>query len=204
MSVANPLPHEAVRVTAGSTTLPVALADMKLHLRVDSTGEDPLIASQVRAAARYAEDGANQTLLRSTLRLTLDGWPMTPFRLPRSVPFGSSTAVSVSYLKQGGSTWTEVDTDRYRVDADSEPPRIVLRNNRTWPTVTLENAAAVRVEYDAGSTSTAGIDERLIDAIKLRVGTRYGIREDVILGTIVNKLRAADDLIMQCRIPEVP
>jgi uncharacterized phiE125 gp8 family phage protein len=54
---------------------PISLAEAKLHLRLDTTAEDLLVAAQIMAARQHLEASLQVALLQQSHALFLDAWP---------------------------------------------------------------------------------------------------------------------------------
>ena len=149
-------------------TEPVALAEAKLHLRVDGTDEDALIQGLISAARETCEDRTEGTVPVTGWRLTLDTFP-DAIKLPRP-PIVS--VESVKYIDTAGVQQTLSPLD-YVVDTASSPGYIVPAFGKAWPE-TRGQINAVEVEYTAGSaTPPAAIKAWLL----LAVGDMYAHRE---------------------------
>ena len=202
-----------LKIINASTKLLVSTSDLRDHVR-GSTADNALITAYGRAAQQYAEGYTRRSIYLQKYRLTLSEFPESgTIELPRSPGSTSSLAstsgpVTISYLQDGGSTWTEWSSTAggWRLDVDQEPPRVELRYGEAWPTATRETGGSVRVDFHAGYASTAstwvseppkGIDQ----AIRLIVGHWYENREDVVIGTMTARVpRAADALLWMERV----
>ncbi len=160
---------------------PVSLAEAKLHLRVEEavTEEDALITTLIEAAREDVESFTGRQLCVATWAYTLDAFPAR-MKLPRPPLISVS---SIQYVDSNGETQT-VSTDDYVVYTNTEPGRIGLAYNATWPT-TRRIPDAVTVTYLAGydpggSSASDDADEvpaRAKAAIKLLVADMFEHRE---------------------------
>ena len=170
--------------TVAPTAQPVALQDMKDHLRVDVDTDDALITTQLKAATTWVEEYTGRQLVTATWQLTLDCFPRwdLPIILPRPPAL---TVTSITYTLSDETTDT-VDSGDYVLDNDDDLDRhrIVLKDASSWPTDTRD-WASVRVLYTAGYGDPADVPDVFKTAIKLVVGSMYENRESVIIGTIV-------------------
>jgi len=123
---------------------PLTLAEAKLHLRVEVTDDDVLIAQLIRAARQACEAYTNRTLVATIYELTLDAFP-GEIRLPRPPLVEVS---SISYVDASGVDQT-LGTDVYTVDKASFMPRVYEAYNEWWPG-TRSQPKAVTVTYIAG------------------------------------------------------
>lgn len=107
----------------GPAVEPVALADMKAHLRVDHDAEDALIEGLIKAARLMVEAASRRLLIAQTWRVHLDRWPDTGrLLLPLSPLIGVE---SITVVDASGAT---IPIPPERIDADglSDPPRITV------------------------------------------------------------------------------
>lgn len=139
---------ESVITVTPPAVEPVSLAEAKLHLRVDHSTEDALIAALVSAAREDVESDSWRAVAAQTLRLDLDGFPDNDedIILPRP-PLVSVT--SIVYTDPDGDQQT-MDSDDYVVQAAGDRcGRISLASGVSWPS-TLDQAAVVSITFAAG------------------------------------------------------
>lgn len=180
---------------------PVSLLQAKAHLRVDHEHEDTLIKSLITTARQYAESVlTRRAFVTQTLQVTLDEWPGTTILLPRP-PLQS--VESITYFDEDDVSDT-VDAEDYIVDTHSEPGRIVLKRNASWPSVTLRAANGIEIEYVAGYGDADDVPEEFKHGIKLLVGHWYTNREaidlDAARGGIIEVPLAASALFGAHRV----
>lgn len=134
---------------------PISLTEAKLHLRVDHTSDDPLIASLILASREYAENFTRRRFVQQTHDLKLDAFPCGDvIELPYP-PVSSVT--SIAYVDTNGDTQTW-SSSNYRTDLPAGPraqkARIQLAYGVIWPaTRDLTNAVVVRFVSGYGGTS---------------------------------------------------
>jgi uncharacterized phiE125 gp8 family phage protein len=164
---------------------PVAIAEAKAYLRVDTADDDGLIGALIAAAREYCEAFQNRAYVTQTWQLWLDSWPEArEIRIPRP-PLQAVNAVK--YYGADGVEYTLAPTD-YLVETQSEPGRLVLAPGRSWPSVTLRPAGAVCVEFVAGYGAPDRVPQRVRQAILLLVGHWYDSREVAAVGRLVNEV----------------
>ena len=192
----------ALRVLTPSTSEPVTVADLRDHVR-GVADDNALIEAMGKAAREYVETVTHRTMKPTKYRLSLDCFPPA-FELPRSPLLNSTThPVALSYLADGGSTYTTVSSALYHIDAEAEPGGIYLKANQRWPDVTLETRNSVRVDFYAGSTGEP--PEVMKHAVKLLVGHWYENRESVVVGAVGRSVaKTVDALLWSARVPHVP
>jgi uncharacterized phiE125 gp8 family phage protein len=137
---------------------PVSVGEARDWLRIGSGGEDGLIDGLIAAARERVEAHTGRALIARGFRETLDGWNWR-----RTSGFGAAFAlrplplVSVTEIRVRGrdgqvSVW---DPGEYRVDAESEPGRIVAGRpfGFPWPGVP---AGGIEIDLVAGYGEAAG------------------------------------------------
>lgn len=121
-----------VRQTAPAVE-PVTLTEAKAHLRVDTSDDDTYITSLIKAAREWVEHYLDRSLVHTQWAMRVDTFPWE-FELPRPpmATAGTTTAVSVSYTLDTGST-TTLSASEYRVDREATPGAIRPVYGGTWP-----------------------------------------------------------------------
>jgi uncharacterized phiE125 gp8 family phage protein len=144
---------------------PLSLAEVKLHLKVDTAADDALIANLIVAARQAAEEHGAMALVTQAWRLRLDAFPAGPagwwdgwrqgslaaaaagaIVLPRP-PLLSVSAVRAYDDADTASVMPPAD---YFVDTAAWPGRVVLRAGKSWPAARLRPAGGVEVDFSAG------------------------------------------------------
>ncbi len=155
---------------------PVSLAEAKAMLKFDDslTLDDALIVAFLKTAVAAAENFLNRRLITQTWDLKRDAFPCGTIYLP----YGQLQSVtSVSYLDTAGAnqTWA---TNRYRVDADSEPGRITPAYGEIYP-CTHPVTHAVTIRFVCGYGDASGdVPEEIRLAILLATRIWYDQRSD--------------------------
>lgn len=200
------------------TSEPVTLADAKAHLRVDAvvTEDDALITLMIVAVRQYAEQLTACSLLTQQWRLVLDAFPGPSLMgVPAGVPFslpghaillekGPVQSIdAITYTAMDGSAQT-LAPELYFADLSGTLVRITPRFGQIWP-ITLPQIGSVQVLFTAGYGSAAAVPAGLVQWIKLRLGSLYENREDVVTGknVKVDPLPFVDRLLDPYRIVQV-
>jgi uncharacterized phiE125 gp8 family phage protein len=169
----------AIRVVTGPAVEPITIDDLKNDLKVDAdlTEDDALIRALGIAARRVAESIQNRALITQTLELALDEWPCgNTLEIPRP-PLQSVT--SITYYDEDDTGHT-LDPGSYSVDTYSQPGRVVLNADQSWPDEVLRPANGVIVQFVAGyGDEESEVPETTVQAIRLLVGHWYENREAV-------------------------
>ncbi len=140
---------------AAPASEPVTTAELKAHLRLNTTDEDSLLSGFISAARQLWEGMTDRSCLTTTWKLHLDAFPAV-IRLPRA-PLQSVT--SVKYYDQSDTqvTW---DAANYSVDTKREPGRIVpkvwfpdWKVFPVYPPLSYRTSPKIEVLFVAGWTS---------------------------------------------------
>ena len=177
---------------------PVSLAEAKLHMRVEVTEDDALIAGLITAAREHLESTSRPQLamLTQTWRYVADAWPTGDTLELRPWPLQSVS--SIKYTDEDGTEATLASTE-YVVDTYSEPGRVRLKSAASWPSVTLAALNGLAVEFVAGYGDTPGdLPQRLRQAVLLLVAHWYENREPVLVtGAVPKELPLAVAALMR-------
>lgn len=178
--------------------LPLTLAEVKLHLRIDGTTEDAMLPALLGAAVDTCQQLTGRSLMSQAWRLTLDGFDdVMPLPWPTV-----QTIESVQYKDANSATQT-LDVSVYLRNGD----KVFRASGKTWPAV-LDEPGAVWVDYTAGySTGTEAQQQAAVPyGIKawllLKVGTLYANRESIQTGVSVSALpdRFVDTLLDRFKV----
>lgn len=187
-----------LKLITAPTVWPVNAAELAdQHLRLTSSdGENEDLVPILAAAVDYFELECRRQLITATWEQQLDAFPAAPgdervIRLPKP-PLQSVT--SVQYVDEAGATQT-FSSSKYTVDTASEPGRIILKDNESWP-ATAVVAAAVKITFVAGYGATdAAVPYLLRQGIKMLAGHYYENREVMTSHLETNVLPLAVDSI---------
>ena len=162
--------------TTGPVAEPVSVPEMKLHLRVDFSEDDTLIAAQIKAVRQWMEDYLQIAMVPRTYLAKFE-------RLGEVVELPIRPIASVSqiqvYSTDSPSVLTTVDASLY--DVDTNKGRIYRAHAESWPDW-YPRPDAVQVTFVAGYDGTSPVvdatPESLKAALKLIVGDLYENREN--------------------------
>lgn len=169
--------------TVDPASEPLALADAKTYLRVDTTNDDTLITGLITAARAYGEEYMRRSLITQTWKLAYDGclllnpaWRL-PFvmRAPVAValPRGPVTAViSVTAFAQDGTS-TTISSSAYVMDA--------AQNALIFFSPVI--AQRVEIVYTAGyGSSASNVPLPIVEGMQSHIGAMYDQRGDASSG----------------------
>ncbi len=154
----------------------VSTDEAKAQLRVDFDDDNALIDALIDAATSHLDGWAGvlqRALGAQTLKVTLDGFPAEPLRLP-CPPIIAITAIT--YIDADGAEQT-VDAATYELSAGGV---LRLAYGQDWPTPRSDDDP-VTITYTAGYDTVPG---PIRQAILLMVGDLYANRETVVVGTV--------------------
>ena len=146
-----------IKTITPPTTEPVTLQEVKDQLRIVHDEEDDLITAYIVAARRYIENVLTyRTFIEKELHLSIDEFPSRKLPTEINLPYPPAQEVmSISYKDKDGEE-TTISDDKYIVDTDSEPARIVPASGESWPTEELYPLGAVKIRYKAGYSTYTG------------------------------------------------
>ena len=168
----------AARLITAPAEEPVALDEMKLHLRVDDTADDALISGLISAARMYIEDRCWIAIVDQTWALGMEAWADEPLRLPKT-PLGKLPTITLVRYKDAAGAWVTVSASIYTVLPTGE---FALNAGQSWPSVGWSQWP-IEVQYTVGFGDAASVPAMLKALIKLVVGHWYENREAVVVGS---------------------
>lgn len=177
-------PNSVRRVTP-PTTYSVSVEECRDFMRVQSTVDDFLIESLIKAAEGYAENYTKSAVCRQQWQVKFDGFDGHDgdLVLPRAPLSTNSTDVTVSYIEDttAGNT-TAISATALTVDYDSKPGRVYPSYDNEWPSPRSEKNC-VTVTYWSGYATPALVPDGIKSWIKVRVASMYENREGIIVGS---------------------
>ena len=188
----------SMKRTTGPTEEPVTAAEQKTHMRVTANDEHGLIATYISSARSLIEVWAGRAFINQTWELKLDRFPADiTINLPRP-PLSSVT--SVNYVDTDGTTQT-MTASEYHVDTSSEPGRIVLDDDDSWPTDVDIRPGAVIITFVAGyGAKASAVPIHWMQAIKILASTYYCNREALTHQNLKQSPLSVQSLVMSDRI----
>ena len=138
---------QGIQRTITASTEPVTVVEARTHCSLDGADNDSILTTFITAARMAIENYLKRTINASTYVIAFD-----KFESVMSLPFPPVSAVSsVKYIDLAGVEQT-LAISEYRVDIISQPARVSLEWNKSWP-VTRSVSNAVKIEYVAGYTT---------------------------------------------------
>ena len=158
-------------LTTPPASEPVTLAEAKAHLKLDTADEDALIGTLITAARARAEWHTGRAFVTQAWRLSLDAWPhgdAVDIPLPPLVSVEEVAVIAADGVR------TVLDPAVYRVDAASQPGRIVF-NDRP---LSLRRTDCLQIAFTAGFGNASAVPAAVREAILEIVADLYSHRGD--------------------------
>jgi len=153
---------------------PLTAADMRSHLRLTQTDDDPNIEKYITAAREYLEDIHGISFFTTTWKAYYSSFGST-LEIPRR-PVQSIT--SLAYTDEDGNSQTLTENTDFIVDYKSVIPTIKEAENVTWPTDVEDDIYnPIILTFIAGYATVATIPTPWVQALRLMVelmAERYG------------------------------
>ena len=188
----------AWKVTTEPSAEPVNVVDAKKHMRVDDDNEHVLLQTYLVAARKSAEEFQRRKYITQSITLELPG-----FSNVMSLPCAPLQSVTtVKYIDTAGDQQT-LASSYYDEDTVSEPGRILLAYEQTWPTARAVYNA-VEIIYVVGYGATSGtVPEQFKVAIWQIAAHAFENREPVAFGGSLGEIPLAGlDLLRPARVLE--
>lgn len=125
---------------------PVTLEELKLQAHITHDIQDTTLQSYLLTGRLRAEEYQRRSYITQTWRLTLDCLPVYPVKLLRG-PVQSLLSIKVYDIDDNE---IDVDVSNFYIETDHTPAKLVLKSTGSWPTVTLRDVGAVKIEYVCG------------------------------------------------------
>jgi uncharacterized phiE125 gp8 family phage protein len=179
----------------------ITKAEAKIHLRlaVDAAGaaayttEDDLLDRLIATARIQTEQEIGRRLITQTWEYYLDKWPDGDI----VIPYPPLQEAAITYKLEDDDDYDNTFTD-FDTDTASEPGRLILQPDESWPTGTLYPDKPIKITYDAGYGDDADdVPEAIRQAMLLKVSDLYENRGEVVMGVAVNYIRNAIDSLLR-------
>ena len=166
--------------------------EAKDFLKVDTTADDTLIDSLIKAATQSCQIFTNRYFLTTTVTQYSDKWDGI-YTLYKSPVFG------ITHIKYFDSNDTEqtLASSNYILDNVSQPARIGIAVNGTLPDL-ADRINAVHVEYKVGYGVTSDlVPEGIKQAVLITIGNWYENRQTVITGRTATELPLSSQYLLE-------
>lgn len=184
------------KVITAATTKILSTAEVKSHLKVDTTADDTYIDNLITAATNSAQEYTNRFFITTEITQYADTWDESKELLKSPV---QTTLFNIKYYDDTETLQTLSASD-YNLDNVSMPARIAVAPDKSFPTLS-KRINAVEVNYKVGVDSASDVDMAIKQAVLLTIGYWYQNREAVMVGRQVNEMpMSAKYLLNQYKI----
>jgi uncharacterized phiE125 gp8 family phage protein len=181
---------------------PVAVYEVKDHLRISHFDEDALLESLAISAREYVENVTRRAIMTQTWDYFLDEFPDGDSIV---LPFGNlQTVTHVKYTDSDGDQSTMTVTTEYLVETNgTQHGRIVLPTDVSWPTDVLYPSNPIVIRFICGWTTQALVPRQIKAAIMMTCADLYENRGERLVGPRVQFVvenKTADYLLASQRL----
>lgn len=157
-------------LVAGPAVEPLSLEEARLHLRLDDTQEDDLVASLIKAARLMLESATRLKFVSQNWRLSI---ATVPTGRAIRVPLAPVLSVEAVRFFDAAGVETLVDAGLYQLRRGSEPALVTLKPG--FP----DAAGGIEVDLVAGfGPSASDVPEPLRHAVRMLVAYWFENRGD--------------------------
>lgn len=125
---------------------PVSLAEVKAHLRIDTSSEDLLLATLIATARQHIERALGMALISQSWSLFLDRWP--GLAQPLALPLTPVLQLNAVRFYGADGTISTRGPSEFQLDP-GPPPRVARLSGGSAP-VALRTLAAIEIAFVAG------------------------------------------------------
>ena len=190
-----------ITTTTAPEVEPVTLAEVKSHLRLTTTAaeaaayttEDDLLDRLITVSRTQAEQETGRKFITQTLTMYLNGWPSERYI---RIPYPPLQSAVVTYRLSDDDDYDETLTTA-DVDIVSEPGRIILQPNESWPSGALYTDKPIKIVFICGYGVAVAVPENIKSAILLKLSDLYENRGEIVIGVSVNRISDAVDSLLR-------
>jgi uncharacterized phiE125 gp8 family phage protein len=171
-------------ITAPASS-PVSLAEAKAQLRVTTADDDAQISLFIKAATAAAERFCGRAFVEQVWDYTIDAFPAGGAAI--ELPLPPLIELIGLFTSDAAGLEAELDAGSYRVDAASEPARVMPAGG-SWPS---SGGARLRLRagyLDQSSPPLEAVPFDVKASILIMVGTLYNNRESIVIGATAVQL----------------
>ena len=167
-------------------------AEAKDFLKVDTTADDTLIDSLIKAATQSCQIFTNRYFLTTTVNQYSDNW----FEFYRLYKSPVEEIIHVKYYDTNDTLQT-LASSNYILDNISQPARIGISVDGTLPNL-ADRINAVEVAYKVGyGELSSDVPEGIKQAVLITIGNWYENRQTVITGRTATELPLSSQYLLE-------
>ena len=190
-----------ITLTTAPAVEPVSATEVKKHLRLVTTTaeaaayttEDDLLDRLITVSRTQAEQETGRRFITQTLTMYLNGWPSERYI---RIPYPPLQSAVVTYRLSDDDDYDET-LSTADVDIVSEPGRIILQPDESWPSGTLYTDKPIKVVFICGYGLAVAAPENIKSAILLKISDLYENRGEVVIGVSVGRIEGAVDSLLR-------
>jgi len=190
-----------ITITIPPATECVSLTETKLHLRLATTvaeavaytTEDGWLTRNIKGVRTQCEFETGRRFITQTLTMYLNEWPTERYI---KIPYPPLQSAVVTYRLSDDDDYDET-LSTADVDIVSEPGRIILQPNESWPSGTLYTDKPIKIVFVCGYGLAVAVPENIKDAILVKLEDAYNNRGQVVIGLSVNKIEDVVDSLLR-------
>jgi uncharacterized phiE125 gp8 family phage protein len=188
----------ALVLNLAPATEPISVADLKAHLRIDSTADNAALASMITTARLQIEAALALALITQHWTWTFDRWPN---RASVELPISPVQSI-LNFTVQRGDDLLTVPSSACILDGNGIAARLITKDG--WPSPSVA-ANGIQIKFIAGFGPTpADVPAPLRHAVLLLAAHWYGHRDTSgTCGTIAPSPAAVEHLLAPFRRPRL-
>tara|TARA_R110000824_G_scaffold80166_4_gene201823 strand:- start:2361 stop:2939 length:579 start_codon:yes stop_codon:yes gene_type:complete len=187
----------SLKVETPAATEILTTAEVKLHLKVDTSADDTLILNLIKAATQSAEIFTNRFFIETEVYMNCDQWhEISPLYKSPVLEM-----VNVKYYDSASDSHTLLNGTNYILDNSAKPARLTKSVTGEFPGLS-ERKPAINIRYKVGFGETASdVPEGIKQAVLLTIGNWYENRQEIVIGRIATELpKSAQYLLEQYKV----
>ena len=171
----------ALLLTTPPIAEPLALADVKAHLRLAITDDDVYITALISAARRAIESRYGLSLMPQSWALFADHWPQDGVF---HIPLWPVQSVASLTVFADDDTPATIDPAHYYLDGATRPARLALRQGRVFAPPG-RNINGLKLAFSAGfGADASAVPAEIKEGLMAIVADWYQNRGDAAGGTL--------------------
>ena len=189
--------------TSAPAVEPLTLADVKMHLRVDSNDEDPLLQSLIMTARLHIEVALGLALVAQTWSCFFDRWPPAQNTAAEALVLPLSPVKSVDAIRvyADDGTYAALPVAGFAIDLAGSRTRVVRRFDTQVPAPGRRlNGIEIAITAGFGATP-ADVPAPIRQALLLLVAHWYEHRDPGEIGSVEARVPAAVSTLLAPYLP---
>lgn len=166
------------KVITAPTTEPISSIEAKLYLKVDDTTDDNLIASLIKAVRQACEKYTGRQLVTATLEASFDEFPDEDEEYTFELYGCPVSKINTIKYYDSSDVQQTLAASVYLADFVSEPCRVTLAVNQSWPSLSGRINGVV-INYESGYGAAASVPDAIKAGLYLHLGHLYANRQNV-------------------------